>query len=95
MTEILDAEGTTIVVGQIVVDRAGQEIGKVTQLTEPDADYDDELQRAVQYGPYVYVSYYDGTDDRYLARWNATGPWDDTRDDFTCDDVIVRKSGEA
>ena len=52
-------------------------------------DYDDNLGRAVAYGPYVHVRYDDGQTDRFTATWNATGPWDDDRDDFTCDDVTV------
>ncbi len=29
--------------------------GKIVEITEVDADYDDYLQRPVQYGPYVQV----------------------------------------
>ncbi len=89
MTVILDSNGTTLKVGMRVLDEHGDEDGTITELTDPDGDYDDNLGRAVAYGPYVHVKYDDGETDRFTATWNATGPWDDDRDDFTCDDVTV------
>lgn len=89
---ILDKNGVEITVGARVK-RLEEDVsdsgGVITELTELDADYDDELGRAVSSGPYVHVRYDDGESDRYTARWNATGPWDDQREDYTCDDVEI------
>ena len=63
-------------------------VGTVTELTDPDGDVN-EYGRPVALGPYVIVDYDDGTRERWTATWNATGPWDDYRDDYTCDDVEV------
>ena len=91
MTVVLDRNGAPITENARVVD-GGTEIGTVIDVTEPDGDWNDELGRAVAVGPYVYVKY-DGNDEveRWPCTWNATGPWDDWRDDYTCDDVEVAR----
>jgi hypothetical protein len=90
----LDANGKPLAVGMTVtigeVDGA-QLIGRVVRISEPDADYNDELGRAVQLGPDVFV---EGTDpepweDRFSGRWMATGPWDDDSPEYQFDDVEV------
>jgi hypothetical protein len=91
MTEILDSNGTCITVGARILgwgDEQGREVGTVVELTDPDGDVN-EYGRQVAYGPFVIVNYDDGTTERWTATWNATGPWDDDRDDYTCDDVTV------
>lgn len=91
MTEILDSNGTQITIGARVLDpdpTAFSNGGVVTEITEPDGDVN-EYGRAVPVGPYVVVTYDDGSTERWIARWNATGPWDDHRTDYTCDDVTV------
>jgi hypothetical protein len=88
MTEILDSNGTRITVGADVIDADGSLTGTVIELTEPDGDVN-SYGRNVPLGPYVIVKYDDGTTERWTATWNATGPWDDDRDDYTCDDVTV------
>jgi len=96
MTEILDSNGTRITVGARVLDANGNEEGTVVDLTEPDGDVN-EYGRAVPVGPYVTVQYDDDNDGdtvRYTALWNATGPWDDHRTDYTCDDVTVAPSAQ-
>jgi hypothetical protein len=50
-----DFENNEIKVGSRVVSDPTQNAGTVTSIDDPDCDYDDELQRAVQYGPYVHV----------------------------------------
>jgi len=89
MTEILDGNGTLITEGARVVDHNGNEEGTVIDITDPDGDVN-EYGRAVPVGPYVFVKY-DGNDEveRWTATWNATGPWDDHRTDYTCDDITV------
>ena len=97
MTEILDSNGTLITVGARVLDANGNEEGTVRQLTEPDGDVN-EYGRAVPVGPYVVVQYDDdhpGEVVEWTATWNATGPWDDHRTDYTCDDVTVKASVTA
>lgn len=84
MTEILDSNGNTIRVGA----RTAENDGTVTALGEPDGDVN-SYGRMVAILPTVTVAYDDGTEDTYPARWNATGPWDDHRDDYTCDDLEI------
>ena len=89
MTVVLDRNGAPITVGACVIDPdTGTAGGTVTGLTDPDGDVN-EYGRPVALGPYVIVDYDDGTRERWTATWNATGPWDDYRDDYTCDDVEV------
>lgn len=87
MTVILDSNGKTIAVGARVIEN-GVEVGTVTELTDPDGDVND-YGRPVAIPAYVVVHYDDGMTERYPSRWNATGPWDDTREDHTCDDVTI------
>jgi hypothetical protein len=93
MTEVLDCNGNTIRVGARVLDELSVDPitfggGTVTEITEPDGDVD-EYGRTVGISPYVTVTYDDGEMERYPTRWNATGPWDDHRDDYTCDDLQI------
>ena len=36
--------------------------GVIVEITEVDCDYDDEAQRPMQYGPYVYVQWPEAAD---------------------------------
>ena len=100
MTVILDRNGNQIQVGDRVVewppetvgtiDGPAAEVGTVIDLTDPDGDVN-SYGRPVALGPYVIVNYDNGTTERWTALWNATGPWDDYRDDYTCDDVEVAR----
>lgn len=89
---ILDCKGTPLAVGQRVIED-GEEVGTIIELTESDADYDDNLGRAVQYGPYVHVrfdpcdDYPDGVDDRFLCSYEGDPYYTDPS--FRCDDVEV------
>ena len=84
MTEVLDSNGNTIRVGA----RTAENDGTVVEISDPDGDVN-SYGRLVGINPMVLVEYDDGSEDRYLTRWNATGPWDDDRDDYTCDDIAV------
>lgn len=94
MTEIFDRAGNRIEVGMRVVDRIDAEIGTVVLLTEPDGDVN-EYGRPIAIGPLVGVQYDDGDYEAWLATWNATGPWDSDREDFTCDDVLTSTSSSG
>lgn len=68
--------------------------GKVTKITDPDVDYDDELQRAVMYPPKITVFFGDGTDDEFTTHDNTSTRWADYPDGprtyiFICDDLEV------
>ena len=103
MTVMYDSHGTAITVGARVIeyprdgvgtgDGPPVEVGTVTAITEPDGDTDDE-GRIVGIPPAVIVQYDDGTQERWVATWNATGPWDDHRTDYTCDDITVTPDEE-
>lgn len=96
MTVVLDRNGAPITVGARVLPypSSGAGIGTVTpggvvlEITDPDGDVN-EHGRPVARGPYVVVGYDDNSIEKWTATWNATGPWDDDRDDYTCDDVEV------
>ncbi len=94
MTEILDSQGNRIEVGARVLDDDGCEEGTVIEISDPDGDTN-SYGRIVGIPPMVTVRYDDALDSlgvdvySYRAEWNASGPWDDHRDDYTCDDLTV------
>ena len=59
----VDWKGTPIVVGSVVIvdtapeDASGTAPGRVVRIDYPDYDYSDELERAVQFGPYIWVQW--------------------------------------
>lgn len=73
---IFDCKGTLLAVGQRVIEN-GEEVGTIIELTESDGDWNDELGRAEQYGPYVHVrfdpcdDYPVGVEDRFICSWNG------------------------
>ncbi len=97
---VIDHKGDEIVVGSRVMfgDPAEGEqdsyTGIVTDITEPDADYDDELQRGVQYPPKVTLRYGDG-DEEVVTSYDVTRiTWGDYPDGpimqtFQADDLEV------
>lgn len=87
-TTILDLKGALITVGARTLDRHGNEDGTVTGISDADGDTN-SYGESVGIAPRVFVNYDDGTSESWAASWNATGPWDDTRTDYTCDDVEV------
>jgi hypothetical protein len=87
MTEVLDMHGNTITVGTRVTDTETGG-GTVLAVSDPDGDVN-SYGRAVGIAPMVLVRYDDGAEVLHGTHWNATGPWDDHRDDYTCDDLEV------
>jgi len=71
--EIRDELGNLIVVGSRCVyglpepDEISDSLCTVVEITESDADYDDELGRAVMYGPYVKIRFDSGEEERLTA----------------------------
>lgn len=53
---VLDIDDRVITVG-CKVDYDDGRVGIVTHISEPDADYDDNLQRGVMYAPVVVVGF--------------------------------------
>lgn len=63
MTIVIDSEGAQIQVGDLVrVEYDAIRTGTITEITEPDADYDDDAGRAVMYPPTVTVQFGDAED---------------------------------
>lgn len=61
---VQDENGALIEVGtEVVFGMDPGQRGVVTAISEPDADYDDELGRGVMYPPKVTVRFPDGTED--------------------------------
>lgn len=58
--EVRDSEGTIVNVGDRVIYN-DESAAVVEGISEPDGDYHDELQRAVEYPPVVTVRFGDGT----------------------------------
>lgn len=65
----------------------GVGVGTVTAISDPDGDVNGE-GRVVGIDPVVTVLWPDGGEERFTARWLATGPWDDGAP-FGCDDLEV------
>jgi hypothetical protein len=68
---IKDVEGVEVIVGSRVKVGDSVEVGTVTEITEPDADYDDDAMRAVEYPPTVKVQFADGETET-LHTYNVT-----------------------
>jgi len=89
---IYDAKGTLIEVGDHVlpVVREGRIVvpaGKVTKITEPDVDFNDDTGRPEAYGPFVYVLYEDGEEDRWTA-YDKRGGFDEPSE-YVCDEIEI------
>ena len=88
--EVFDGNDVLLAVGVATED------GAVVEITEPDYDYDDELQRAVEFPPVVITRDAAGE----VARWHTFNDtpitWADYPDGpaklrFRCDDVVAVK----
>lgn len=90
---IVDCKGHPVKVGARVLGEDGLENGTVIEVTESDADYDDNVGRAVQYGPFVHVRFDPceehpaGVEDRFLCEYAGDPGFYDPL--FRCDDVEV------
>lgn len=87
--DVRDFEGTRIAVGQRTVDAAGREDGTVVGISEPDADYSDRAERAVERGPVVTVEYDSGESIPFeaFARYTRGGD----HDGYEADEVVVKE----
>jgi hypothetical protein len=91
---VLDALGNVVSVGSRVL-YADESLGTVLAISDPDADYDDELGRGVFYPPKVTVRLDDGEQDAVSTYRSTQITWADYPDgpaieDFTCDDIEVK-----
>jgi len=86
---VVDFKGTAIVVGSHV--KWGEEPipAVVYEITDMDADYDDELQRGVMYPPKVKVRFEDGMTEEITTYYSGIPSPDDGDLHFTCDDLEV------
>jgi hypothetical protein len=82
---IQDERGNEIVVGSRCVYGCPPEdlpvlryLVTVTEITDSDCDYDDELGRAVEYGPFVKIRFDTGEEDSLHASfdWHASDHYD-------------------
>jgi hypothetical protein len=87
---ILDPNGARLRVGDRV-NMAGdpEDTGVITGISELDADYDDELGRAVGVSPRVTVRFDDGVEDAFATSMTIRGWGDYMREDipWVCDDL--------
>jgi hypothetical protein len=74
-----DYDGRQIVLGTKVVCMDAT-VGTVMQIDEIDCDYDDELGRAVGYGPYVYVQWPDSPGLNQFRGYPQSNGWADYPD---------------
>jgi hypothetical protein len=84
---IVDSQGQRIKVGSRVLDAIGLPEATVTSIIPLDGDADDE-GRPVAVGPYIYVEYDDGTEEKFTAHWSARGP-EDMDAPFVCHDLTI------
>jgi hypothetical protein len=77
--EVRDYEGTLVTVGATVLYN-DESRAVVESISEPDGDYDDELQRAVEYPPRVTVRFPDGNFDKVRSYNDTTITWADYPD---------------
>jgi len=86
---VQDANENEIRVGSRVRVFDSEVPGTVTAISEPDADYDDELGRGVEYPPRVTVAFDEGGEDKFTTYTRVRGWGDYMNDDipYTSDDL--------
>lgn len=89
---VRDCDGTALGVGDRVIFGVDEPVGIIEQITESDADYDDELGRGVMITPRVTVRFPDGQHE--IAQTHCTNrfTWADYPDgpdtyEFMADDL--------
>jgi hypothetical protein len=96
MTEYVeDTHGREIKVGSRVVaysynaerDKMEDYFGVVTEITDGDADYDDDAGRGVYYPPQIKVKFDSGEEDSFACQHEYGGP--DREIEHTCEDIDV------
>lgn len=75
-------------------DAKGLPPGTIVRIDDPDGDYDDELERPVMYGPYVWVQWDDAKPDdpekfSGMPKQPLSYYYPDGVDEFTFDDLIL------
>jgi hypothetical protein len=93
---IQDELGNDIVVGSRCVygcpepEEVANCLVTVFEITDSDCDYDDELGRAVEYGPYVKIRFDTGEEDSLHASfdWHASDHYDRV---YTVADIELHK----
>jgi hypothetical protein len=87
---VVDFKGTEVVVGSKVKWGADDILATVYEITDMDADYDDELQRGVMYPPKIKLRFDDdGTEEVGGTFYSGIPSPDDQDLHFTCDDLEV------
>lgn len=83
----INEERIPLEIGTKVVEWDGSLTGEVTAITEPDYDYDDELQGPRLFPPKVTVAFRDGT----TVEFNTTPEYKDVYSEptFYCEEVDV------
>jgi hypothetical protein len=91
---IYDAHGTEITVGARVKP-CGINIpgGVVARITNVDVDMNDDTGRPEAYGPFVYVLYDDGEEDRWTAYDKRA--WYTDPAEWVCDEVEVERENAS
>lgn len=96
--EVRDCAGTIVNVGDKVLYDENDRAAVVTAISEPDGDYDDELQRGVEYPPRVTVRFADDGSTWDVRSYNDTPiTWADYPDGpmlstYQVDDLKVEPS---
>lgn len=75
------------------------DIGSVSAISNPDVDYDDEVQAPVLYPPKITVTFVDGSDEVFTSSQKPPpSPWHEYPDGFdwqhgtyVCEDLEVVK----
>lgn len=75
--DLRDSLGQRIEVGDVV--QVGDEFAEVIAINEVDEGTHGSTE----------LRFEDGVEDTFPNSWNATGPWDDYRSDYTCHDVTL------
>jgi hypothetical protein len=78
--EVRDYEGTLITVGTKVTFDEDEASGVVTVISEPDGDYNDEVQRAVEIPPNLVVRLADGSLEDVRSYNDTAITWADCPD---------------
>lgn len=78
---VVDCDGRMVSVGDTIRVLGEARVARVVEITEPDSDYDDELQRGVMYPPKI-VAAYDGAGAAVELRTHDVTPvsWADYPD---------------
>lgn len=74
--------------------RDTNDVGTVTEISDSDADYDDDLERGVTYPPKVFVTFDNGSKDEFPTSYTGNAGDYEILDPWRCEDLIVLNDGE-